>query len=125
MMSIVTFVVCVMPPPVAVMEIVWFPVDALLLALTVKVAPPLPGAIMELGVNVTVSPLPCPEADRIIAELKLPATFVITVKVPDFFRATDKDVGEAESVKVDAAVAGARALIRPVPFGVPQPVTRS
>src|ERR1035441_10635116 len=51
MMSTVMVIVCVMPPPVAVMVIVWFPVDALLLALTVKVALPLPGAIMELGPN--------------------------------------------------------------------------
>lgn len=124
-MSTVMVVVCVMPPPVAAMMIVWFPVDALLLALTVKVALPLPGAIMELGPNVTVSPLPCPEADRVIAELKLPETFVITVEVPDFFLAIDNDVGEAERMKVKDVAAGARALISPAPFGVPQPVTRS
>src|ERR1017187_899198 len=125
MMSTVMVIVCVMPPPVAVMVIVSFPVDALLLALTVKVALPLPGAIMELGPNVTVSPLRCPETDRAIAELNLPDTFVITVEVPDFFRATDNDVGEAERMKVEDVAAGARALISPVPFGVPQPVTRS
>lgn len=118
-------IVCVMPPPVAVMVIVWFPVCALLLALTVKVALPLPGATRELGVKVTASPLRSPEADRVIAELKLPETFVVTMEVPDFFRATDNDVGEAERMKVEDVAAGARALISPVPFGVPQPVTRS
>ena len=104
------------------MMIVWFPVDALLLALTVMVALPLPGAIIKLGPKVTVSPLPCPEADRVIAELKLPETFVITVEVPDFFLAIDNDVGEAERMKVEDVAAGARALISPAPFGVPQPV---
>src|ERR1700690_1981355 len=99
MMSTVMVVVCVMPPPEAVMVIVWFPVDALLLALTVKVALPLPGTTTELGVKVTASPLPCPEADRVIAESKLPERLVITVEVPELFRATDNDVGEAERMK--------------------------
>ena|ERR1017187_9305385 len=124
MMSTVMVVFCVMPPPVAVMVIAWFPVDALLLALTVKVALPLPSAITD-GEKVTVSPLPCPEADRVIAESKLPERLTTTVDVPELLRATDNDWAEAEREKVGDVAAGARALISPVPFGVPQPVTRS
>ncbi len=118
-------IVCVMPPPVAPMVTVWFPVDALLLALTVKVAPSLLGATTEPGVKVTASPLSCPEADRVIAESKLPERLVMTVKVSELFRATDNDAGETEREKVGEVAAGVRALISPAPFGVPQPVTRS
>lgn len=52
--SSVTVVVCVTPPPLAVMVIVWFPSEALLPTLTVIVEVPDPGAAMELGVKVTV-----------------------------------------------------------------------
>jgi hypothetical protein len=88
-----------MPPPVAVMAIVWFPVDALLLALIVMVDVPPPGPAIELGLKVTVSPLPSPDADKLIAESKLPETVVVIVEVPELLRVTDNDVGEAETVK--------------------------
>jgi hypothetical protein len=81
------------------MVIVWFPVDALLLALTVIVEVPPPGTAMELGLKVTVSPLPSPDADKLIAESKLPETVVVIVEVPELLRTTDNEVGEAETVK--------------------------
>ena len=68
--------------------------------LTVIVDVPDPGAAMELGLKVTVWPLPCPEAEKEIAELKLPVTAVVIVAVPDEFLATVIVVGEAEMVKV-------------------------
>jgi hypothetical protein len=52
--SSVTVVVCVTPPPLAVMVIVWFPSVALLPTLTVIVEVPEPGAAMLLGLKVTV-----------------------------------------------------------------------
>jgi hypothetical protein len=38
---------------------------------------------------------------------------------------TETDAGEAEIEKVGVVEVGARALINPVPLGLPQPVTRS
>lgn len=92
-------VVCVMPPPVAVIVTVWLPVDALLLALTVKVEVPPPGAAMDAGLKVIVSPLPPPEAFKVTAELKLPDGDEVIVEVPELLRATDSEVGEADTVK--------------------------
>ena len=67
------------PPPVALMVMVLLPVDALEPTLTVIVDVPLPGALMEVGLKVTEFELPCPDADKAIAELKPPATVVVTV----------------------------------------------
>jgi hypothetical protein len=86
------------------MVIVRFPVEAFLPTLTVIIDEPDPGAAMELGLKVTVWLLPCPEADRVIAELKPPVTAVVIVAVPDEFRATVIDVGEAEMVKAAATL---------------------
>ena len=61
---------------------------------------------MDLGLKAMVSPLPSPDADKLMAELKLPDAAVVMVEVPEFFRATLNEVGEAETVKPegDAAV---------------------
>jgi len=95
----VTVVVWVIPPPVAVMVIVWFPIAEFLPTLTVIVEVPVPGAAMELGLKVTVWLFPCPEADKVIAESKLPEMVVVIVAVPDELLATVIDAGEAEMVK--------------------------
>jgi hypothetical protein len=96
----VTVVVCVTPAPLPVMVMVWFPVLAFLPTLTVMVDVPEPGAAMELGLKVTVWALPCPEADKLIAELKPPETVVVMVAVPELFRATVIVVGDALMVKL-------------------------
>ena len=98
MTSTDTVVVCVMPPPVAVMVIVRVPVVALLVVLIVIVEVPDPGAAIDVGLNVIVSPLPCPDADKLIAELKLPDATVVMVDFPELPRTIDSDVGEAETV---------------------------
>ena len=51
-----TVVVFVMPPPVPVMVITEFPMGAPVLAVTCIVAVPEPGAGMDVGVRVTVTP---------------------------------------------------------------------
>jgi hypothetical protein len=56
---------------------------------------------MELGVNVTVWAFPCPEAVRVIAELKLPEIAVVIVAVPLPRLATVITAGEAETLKPD------------------------
>ncbi len=50
----VTVVVCVIPPPLAVIVIVWFPVLPREPTVTFMVEVPEPGAAILLGVNVTV-----------------------------------------------------------------------
>ncbi len=45
-----------------------------------------------------VSPLPSPDADRLIAELKLPEAAVVIFVVPELPRLIVNDVGEAETV---------------------------
>lgn len=75
------------------------PVDALLLALTVKVEVPPPGAAMDAGLKVAVSPLTSPAAVKVIGELKLPDVDEAIVEVPELLRATVSEAGEAETVK--------------------------
>jgi len=99
MMSTVMGVVCVTPPPVAVTVIVWLPIDALLLALTVNVEVPPPGAAIDAGLKVKVSPLPPPDAVKVIAELKLPDVEEVIVDVPELLRATVSEVGDADTAK--------------------------
>jgi hypothetical protein len=67
--------------------------------LTVIVDVPVPGAAMEPGLKVTVWVLPCPEADKVIAELKLPEIVVVIVDVPEEPLTTVSDVGEADMLK--------------------------
>ena len=76
-------VVRVLPPPVPVMVIVRLPTLAREPTLMVMVEEPEPGAAMELGLKVMVTLLPPPEADKPIAELKLPEMAVVTVEVPE------------------------------------------
>ena len=61
---------------------------------------PEPGAATELGVKVTVWALPCPVAEKAIAELKPPETAVVIVADPEPFRATLIVVGDALTVKL-------------------------
>lgn len=60
---------------------------------------------MEPGLKVTVWAFPCPEADKVIAELKLPVTAVLIVALPDALLAIEIEAGEAETVKPAGAVA--------------------
>ena len=105
--------------------IVYVPVAAVEATVMVMVEVPEPGAAMDVGLKVTVTPDGWPVADKAMAELKPPETAVVMVDVPLLPCATETEVGEAERVKLGAVGDPASALIRPVPFGLPQPVTRS
>jgi len=120
-----TVAVCVSPPPVPVTVIVYEPAAAVEATAMVMVEAPGPGAAMDAGLKVTVTPVGWPAADRVTAELKPPETAVVTVDVPLLPCATETEVGEADMVKLAEVDMLARAPIRPVPFGLPQPVTRS
>lgn len=94
-----TFVVCVFPPPLAVMVMVRFPSEAFLFAVTVIVELPDPGAAIGDGENVTFTPPPCPVADKPIAELNPPERVVVIVEVADELRLTEMVPGDAETAK--------------------------
>ena len=75
----------------------------------VNVDEPDPGAAMDVGFNVAVTPVGWPDAVNAIAELKPPETAVVMVEVPLLPCATETDVGEAVSVK---ALTGAEVTVR-------------
>ena len=75
--------VWVTPPPEAVTVTVAVPVVAVLLAESVSVELPLPGAAIEVGLKLAVTPAGKPDAESDIAELKPPLTAVEIVLVPE------------------------------------------
>ena len=116
------------------------PVVAVLLAVKVKEELPLPGALIALGLKLTVTPAGRPEAASEIEELNPPDTVVATVVLPELPWATAELVGEAPSVKSGDALPGLKMISRtecssiwlgaaPVcPCGkscIPTPVTRT
>jgi len=120
-----TVVVCVILPPVPVMVMVYVPV--VVVDATVKVATelPEPGAAMGFVPKPTVTPVGWPVALNVMAESNPPETLVVIVDVPLLPRTTETEVGEAEMEKLGDAAVPVSALIRPVPFGLPQPVAKS
>ena len=86
---------------------------------------PEPGAATEVGLKVTVTPVGWPVADKAIDELKPFSTAVVIVDVPVLPLTAKTEVGDAQMVKLADVDAPVSALIRPVPFGLPQPVAKS
>ena len=79
------------------------PAAATLLAVMVRVELPLPGAAMEVGLKLAVTPDGRPEAESAIAELNPPLgvrVIVLLVALPWF---TFTDAGEAATMKSAAA----------------------
>ena len=66
---------------------------------------PEPGAAIEVGLKVAVTPVGWPEAVKATAELKPPETVVLIVEPPLAPCATETDVGEAAIVKAGTAAA--------------------
>ncbi len=120
-----TVAVCVRLPPVPVTVIVYVPVAVVEATAILIVEVPEPGAAMDVGLKLTVTPVGWPLALNATAELKPPDTPVVIVDVPLPPCTTETDAGEAEIEKVGVVEVGARALISPAPLGLPQPVTRS
>ena len=65
----------------------------------VTVEVPEPGAAIEAGLKLTVTPAGTPDAARATAELNPPETAVVMVEAPLLPGATETSVGEAEMVK--------------------------
>ncbi len=96
----VTVVVFVIASPIPLTVIVYVPVATVEATAMVMVEVPEPGAAMEVGLKLTVTPAGWPVADKAIAELKPPDTAVVMVDVPLFPCTTETEVGEAEMVKL-------------------------
>jgi hypothetical protein len=92
---------------------------------TVIVIVDVPFPVIDVGLNPTVTPVGAPEADKATAESNPPLTVLVIVDLPELPCATDTEPGDAERLKPEVVVDPASALIRPDPFGLPQPVARS
>ncbi len=78
----VRVVVLVTPPPVALMVIVEVPVGAVLATVSVKSEVPEPGAAIEAGLKLPVTPEGIPDADNATAESNPPETATVTTAYP-------------------------------------------
>jgi hypothetical protein len=102
-------VLFVLPPPVPVMVIVRVPVVARELAVNLRVDVPVPGAEIEVGLKLAVTPLGRPLADKEIDELKPFTPAVLTLVVFEPLLVTMTVVGDALMVKL---ALGAEVTIR-------------
>jgi len=59
----------------------------------------LPDPVTELGLKLTLSPFPCPDAEKVTDELKPPEPVMVRVEAPEKFWAMLSVLGEAEKVK--------------------------
>lgn len=91
-----------MPPPVPVMVIGNVPVRADRDTVRVKSDVPEPGAAIEAGLKLPVTPEGSPDAENVIAELNPPVAAVVTTANPLWPCASDPEVGETEMVKLAA-----------------------
>lgn len=113
-------VVAIRLPEVPVMITVAFPVVAELLAVRVRTLV----AVVGLVPNVAVTPLGRPEAASVTLPVNPFKSVTVMVLVPLLPCVIVRLLGESESVKLGVA-APARVLIKPEPFGLPQPVHKS
>ena len=81
------------------------PVMAVLSTVNVSVELPLPGAAMDAGLKLAVTPVGRPEAERETAELKPPLTVVEIVVLPELPWMIERFAGDALSVKLGEAAA--------------------
>lgn len=118
----VTVVVCVMPPPVPVTVIGYEPTAVL--APTVIDMAELPVPVIDDGLKPTVTPLGCPVAVKLTAELNPPLTVLVIVELPAWPCTTVTEVGDAERLKLGVEPVPTSAPIN-AGVGLPHPVTRS
>ena len=82
----------------------WFPLLAVELAVIVMFDVPEPGAGMEVGAKLAVTPDGRPDADRAIAESKPPEAAVVIVVLAGLPLVTAKMLGAAEMLKLPVTV---------------------
>ena len=87
----------------AVTVTVEVPLIAVLPTVNVSVELPLPGAAIDAGLKLAVTPVGRPDAERATVELKPPLTAVEIVVLPELPWMTERLAGDALSVKLGAA----------------------
>jgi len=92
----VTVVVWLMPPPKPVTVMGYVPATVVEATAMVMVEVPEPGAAIDVGLKVTVTPAGWPVADKPMGESKPPETAVVIADVPLLPCTTGTAVGEAE-----------------------------
>lgn len=92
---------------------------------TVMVILEVPDPVMDLGFNVMVTPAGWPVADKEIPDEKPFVTVleIVDVAVPP--GVTETMVGAAVRPKLGVLMVLSSALMRALPFGLPQPVAKS
>ncbi len=96
----------------AVMVTVAAPVAAVALAVSVRVDVPLPGAAIDAGAKLAVTPAGKPDAESETAELNPPLTVVEIEELPEVPCTNERLVGDALSVKFgDAAALTVTAIV--------------
>jgi len=118
-----TVVVWLVLPEVPVTVMLYVPVTVDEATAIVMVEVPAP--VIEVGLKLTVTPVGWPVADKVTAESKPPVTTLLMVELPELPCATETEAGEPERLKPGLDGLPASALIRPDPFGLPQPVAKS
>src|SRR5579872_2403008 len=110
-------------PEVPVTVIGCVPLAAEEPTITVRVDAPV--AVIEPGLKLTVTPGGTAVADKAIVELKPPVGVLLMVDVPELPCATVIDTGDAERMKPGLDEFAVKSVIRPDPFGLPNPVAKS
>jgi hypothetical protein len=118
-----TVVVSLVLPEVPVTVMLYVPVTADEATAIVMVEVPAP--VIEVGLKLTVTPVGWPVADKVTVESKPPVTVLLMVELPELPCATETEASEPERLKPGLGGLPASALIRPDPFGLPQPVAKS
>jgi hypothetical protein len=87
----------------------------------VMVEVPLPGAAIDVGLKVTVTPVGWPLALNATAESKEPVMALVMVEVPLLPCATVTDVGEAERLKLAGALTTWETVLLVLPLSLLSP----
>lgn len=103
--SKVKVVVFVTPPPVPVIVMGYVPVLAVRETVRVKCEVPEPGAAIDAGLKLAVTPEGSAEFESAIAELNEPVVAVVTVAYPLWPSSREPGLGETEMVKLPATAA--------------------
>ena len=92
---------------------------------TAKVTVDVPAPVIEAGLKATVTPVGWPVAVNAMPELKPFVTVLVIVDVPEPPCTTESAVVEAFRPKLGVLITLNSPLIKPLPFGLPQPVAKS
>jgi hypothetical protein len=118
-----TVTISVALPDVPVTLILYVPIAADEATAIVMVEVPAP--VIDEGLKVTVTPAGRPVADKDMPAKKPFVTVLVRVDVPEPPCTTETVVTEAVRPKPGVLIVLSSPLIRPLPFGLPQPVAKS